>query len=316
MVLARGEDAPSAAPAAQTAVQSDSARPVGSFVTDLEAAADAGSTGPAPPVQSAPAKKRRNRGKNKEKAAPQASDEGRLDDKQQAAVQALLAAGSGNVAGKSGGRGDGRRGGSGRGGSRKAASLQEWWRRMPDTDPISLEPLSQNPYPPLNLSPDEAGTVEQWFDGRILASYLVSTGRFVHPTSRRDLGPAECDEIDAYLTLHRIGRAQCRAAWECRDSYNVSPPEGGAAQGHPVSLATIILSLVCELSSDASGADDASSQAARLAALRQEADAVLRSLFGSSAGIPAALGTGSGGQGRGRGRGASSSSMSLNGRPS
>ena len=65
-----------------------------------------------------------------------------------------------------------------------------------------MEPLSELRYAPLQLPVDEAGTVEQWFDGRILASYLVATGRFAHPSSRRELGPEECDKIDQYLLVN------------------------------------------------------------------------------------------------------------------
>ena len=139
------------------------------------------------------------------------------------------------------------------------------------------------PNAPQQLYVDEAGTVEQWFDGRILASYLVSTGRsvhkqssaflvsfcrdflrdllviahrFAHPISRRELGPADCVMLDTYLIANNLGKAQVKQAWECRDQYDNVAPSGGAAHGHP---------------------------AARLASLRREADDVLRALFGGAA---------------------------------
>ena len=54
-----------------------------------------------------------------------------------------------------------------------------------------------------------------------------------------------------------LGKAQVRQAWECRDQYDNVAPSGPAAHGHP---------------------------AARLAALRREADSVLRALFGGGPG--------------------------------
>ena len=61
---------------------------------------------------------------------------------------------------------------------------------MSECDPISLEPLAELSYPPLQLFVDKPwpdGKVQAWFDGRVLASYLISTGRFSHPISRREL---------------------------------------------------------------------------------------------------------------------------------
>lgn len=52
-----------------------------------------------------------------------------------------------------------------------------------------------------------------------------------------------------------LGKPQVRQAWECRDQYENVAPSGPAAHGHP---------------------------AARLAALRREADSVLRALFAGS----------------------------------
>ena len=60
-----------------------------------------------------------------------------------------------------------------------------WWRRLTDTDPISLEKLSRLRVEPFELLAD--GKHTYWFDGKILANYLVSTGNFLHPISRREL---------------------------------------------------------------------------------------------------------------------------------
>jgi hypothetical protein len=122
--------------------------------------------------------------------------------------------------------------GGGGGGVEGGTAGGRWWRDLTEADPISLEPLSELPYPPLQLhvdaAADDGGTVEAWFDGRVLASYLVSTGRFAHPISRRELEGGECTAIDAYLRRHRLLHGQLRAgavraAWECRAQYGVEP---------------------------------------------------------------------------------------------
>ena len=41
-----------------------------------------------------------------------------------------------------------------------------WWRRLEDSDPVSLEPLALLPYPPFAL---RAGGCEHLFDGKCLA---------------------------------------------------------------------------------------------------------------------------------------------------
>ena len=83
---------------------------------------------------------------------------------------------------------------------RQRAVGAKWWTRLEqETDPISLEPLAELGYPPFELSNDAAGRVEAWFDGQVLAAYLVATGSFEHPVSRRTLTPDDCRRLDAYL---------------------------------------------------------------------------------------------------------------------
>lgn len=240
-------------------------------------------------------KKRTRRDANKKRPStqqskpPESSERTAPLDRKAAAALEVLGASRDDRGGPPGRRGRGRGRGRGHGRTRRADC---WWRTLDDVDPISMEPLSDLRYPPLQLPVDEEGTVEQWFDGRILASYLVATGRFAHPSSRRELGPEECDKIDQYLihnsmcllsshplcclrtlscrpascalfaymcglvSCHEgLGKAQVRQAWECRDQYDNVVPTGPAAHGHP---------------------------AARLAALRREADSVLRALFGGT----------------------------------
>jgi len=78
-----------------------------------------------------------------------------------------------------------------------------WWRKLPDVDPISLERLSRRPYPPFAFEPEppaasgsvteggggggsKAGAVRHWFDAKVLANYLISTGRFVRASPAPD----------------------------------------------------------------------------------------------------------------------------------
>lgn len=50
--------------------------------------------------------------------------------------------------------------------------------------------------------------VPAWFDGQILAAYLVATGSFEHPISRRELAPDECRRLDIYLKEHKLNQAR------------------------------------------------------------------------------------------------------------
>merc|ERR1719305_1927797 len=65
-----------------------------------------------------------------------------------------------------------------------------------DCDPISLEPLSELEYPPFGLQ--EQG-VWHFFDGAVLATYLVSTATFCNPMTRTPLTRDDCRALDEYL---------------------------------------------------------------------------------------------------------------------
>ena len=73
-----------------------------------------------------------------------------------------------------------------------------WWVRelISVCDPISLDPIRTLRHPPFELRADPAAAHNSpdsdWYDGQLLASYLVSTGNFTHPMSRRELTRAEC----------------------------------------------------------------------------------------------------------------------------
>jgi hypothetical protein len=95
-------------------------------------------------------------------------------------------------------------------------------------DPISLEPLADLPYPPFILRADPArSTQNDAFDGNMLASYLVSTGRFEHPFSRRQLRRDECIELDLYLRRHRLPHLRVCYAFDHRDEF---APDGSGNQ--------------------------------------------------------------------------------------
>ena len=106
------------------------------------------------------------------------------------------------------------RGGGRRGAARGAAAAggREWWHGLDGDDVISLEPLCELAYEPFSL-PASGGEVGasvdayNYFDGKILSRYLISSGNFVHPVSRRPLARAECERLDSYMQLHGLGNA-------------------------------------------------------------------------------------------------------------
>ena len=84
-------------------------------------------------------------------------------------------------------------------------TTSRWWTAPAYAtleDPISLEPIRALRYPPFSLVADPSlphWTSSDYFDGQTLAAYLVNTGNFSHPISRRDLTRDECRALDAYL---------------------------------------------------------------------------------------------------------------------
>jgi hypothetical protein len=44
------------------------------------------------------------------------------------------------------------------------------------------------------------------FDGQVLAAYLVATGGFEHPISRRPLTQPDCARLDRYLAEHKLAQ--------------------------------------------------------------------------------------------------------------
>ncbi|KAL1507734.1 hypothetical protein AB1Y20_007347 [Prymnesium parvum] len=104
-----------------------------------------------------------------------------------------------------------------------------WWVRdlAGYDDPISLDPLRMLRYPPFELRADLAlghGTNSDWFDGKVLATYLISTGNFFHPMSRREVRREECEALDQYLRVHGLGKPAVTEAYDQREAYG--SPEG------------------------------------------------------------------------------------------
>ena len=67
-------------------------------------------------------------------------------------------------------------------------------------------------------------TVEHFFDGKVFAHYLVSTGRFQHPITRAELTADECSALDSYLVRHKLGKPQVVHAFEHRHEYTTDVP--------------------------------------------------------------------------------------------
>jgi len=102
-------------------------------------------------------------------------------------------------------------------------------------DPISLEPLSELRYPPFNLPIDaDDGNHAELYDARVLSNYLVSSGNFSHPTSRRPLQRAECQRMDTFIRRHRLGRPCVTASF---DHQAADSNDGAAGSGRPVDSA-------------------------------------------------------------------------------
>ena len=129
------------------------------------------------------------------------------------------------------------------------ARTGKWWltELASVVDPISLDPVRALRYPPFELNAQKGGSHadSDWYDGALLASYLVSTGNFTHPISRRELERDECEALDRYLIENRLRGGGAAAAYDRRAEYAAgNPPEGS-----------------------------------QLATLRAEADIILQSLF-------------------------------------
>merc|ERR1711966_57565 len=98
-----------------------------------------------------------------------------------------------------------------------------WWRRLSDVDPISLEPIKRLRYEPFALGSDE--THLNYFDGKLLAEFLVTANSFFHPLSRRELTLQECEQLDNYLHDNRLKRMDVAKAFNQRNESGSSVQE-------------------------------------------------------------------------------------------
>ena len=99
-------------------------------------------------------------------------------------------------------------------------------------DPISLEPLSELRYPAFNLPVDaEDGSHAELYDARVLSNYLVSSGNFCHPTSRRPLQRTECQRMDTFIRKHRLGRPCVTASFDHAKDADTAGIRAGGASG-------------------------------------------------------------------------------------
>ena len=73
-------------------------------------------------------------------------------------------------------------------------------------DPITLDPLRRLPYAPFGLRAPSG--FMHYFDGRVLGSYLVSSGTFLNPLTGLPVARADCERLDAYLRAlpRRLGK--------------------------------------------------------------------------------------------------------------
>ena len=90
-----------------------------------------------------------------------------------------------------------------------------WWRSLREEDVISLEPLNRLKYEPFELPSSKEKT--HWFDGKVLANYLISSANFVHPVSRRPLERSEMLRLDDYISKHSLGKAMVVHVFDRKD---------------------------------------------------------------------------------------------------
>ena len=117
---------------------------------------------------------------------------------------------------------------------------KRWWltELATEEDPISLEPLRKLRYPPFRLRADPElphWVSADWFDGKVLASYLISTGQFNHPISRRALTRDECAALDSYLSEHQLGEAHVELVFR-HVKRNVDSATASSATSHVARL--------------------------------------------------------------------------------
>jgi len=66
------------------------------------------------------------------------------------------------------------------------------------------------------------GSHEYYFDGRLLANYLISSGSFLHPISRRELTREDCQLLDAHLKKFSLGKPAVEYAFDHQEDYKTN----------------------------------------------------------------------------------------------
>ena len=136
-----------------------------------------------------------------------------------------------------------------------ASRRKFWWRSLTEDDPITLEPISELPVPPFELHADDT-EVTHYFDGSVLAKYMLSHGKIENPFTREPLRREECHALDEHLRVYDP------------ESATVSVLEAFELAGRIK---------VKKSSAEGSGAESA--QEARETSLRREAAVALQNLF-------------------------------------
>eukprot|EP00966_Prymnesium_polylepis_P152610 3524930-Prymnesium_polylepis.1 len=142
-----------------------------------------------------------------------------------------------------------------------------WWRRLPEADPISLEPLRRLRYEPFGLRNDD--THQCWFDAKVLRTYLVSTGQFIHPMSRRELTRDDCEALDTHIRKHKLGDDGVVYAFDNKEDYKKKDSPENRVQRMQQEADTLLRSLysgITEASSSRRGGRDGAHDGAREAA--------------------------------------------------
>jgi len=113
-----------------------------------------------------------------------------------------------------------------------------WWRTLPQSnvDPISLESLCELEYPPFQLCSSDptqasADVSLHYFDGHVLAYFLVSQMNFIDPLNRRELLEIELVSLDNYLMRFRLGSANVVEAWKANKAKKETAAAASAAGG-------------------------------------------------------------------------------------
>jgi len=106
---------------------------------------------------------------------------------------------------------------------RNSKSKKKWWHSLNDSDPITMEALSELKYPPFSVPVD--GQYPHYFDGQSLAQYLVSTANFINPNNRQLLKRDTCVKLDSYLKNNQLTNYQVTNSFDLSKNVRVENPD-------------------------------------------------------------------------------------------